>query len=1070
MASDSSFDSSSTLLPFNTMIHMVTIKLSSSNYLLWKSQLLPLLESQGLLGHVDGTLVPPPLFDPPTSQTPNNKHLAWKAADQRLLSLLLSSLTEEAMAEAVGLSTSREVWTALENTFSHRSKAREIRLKDDLQLMKRGTRSVTAYARAFKALCDQLHAIGRPVDGTDKVHWFLRGLGPDFSSFSTAQMAQTPLPCFSDLVSKAESFELFQKSLEPPAHSAAAFTAARTSSHRGGGFSHLKRGRGNGFSSDSSSHGQGRANTNPSRRPPRCQICHLEGHYADRCRQRYDRHEPTAHLAEAFTSSCSLSGNDASDWFLDTGASAHMTPAHSNLDHSTTYTGKDCVVVWNGASLPITHTGKHSPSPNLQLLDVLVVPHLTKNLLSISKLTNDFPLSVTFTNNFFTIQNLQTGKVVAIGQRDGGLYVLERRNSAFISVLKNKSLHASYDLWHARLGHVDDSLAGPSLSHSDPSPASLVPTELPPAAPVADPLVSSHPMLTRAKAGIFKTRHPANLAFLGSSGLLSALLASNEPKGFKTAAKNPAWLATMDEEVQALQNNHTWILVPRPANTNIVGSKWVYQTKYLPDGSIERLKARLVAKGYTQVPGLDYTDTFSPVIKATTIRVVLSLAVTNQWPLRQLDVKNAFLNGHLTEQKALYGLKQAPRAWFQRFSSFLIHLGFYCSRADTSLFVFHRQSDIIYLLLYVDDIILIGNNSSLLDRFTCKLHSEFATKDLGSLSYFLGLEATPTTDGLFLSQLKYARDILTRAQLLDSKPIHTPMVVSQHLSSDGPLFPDPTLYRSLVGALQYLTITRPDIAHAVNSVSQFLHSPTEDHFLAVKRILCYVKGTLHFGLNFRSSTTPGALVAYSDADWAGCPDTRRSTSGYSIYLGNNLVSWSAKKQPTVSRSSCESEYRALALTAAELLWLMHLLRDLKVSLSQQPLLLCDNKSAIFLSSNPVSHKRAKHVELDYHFLRELVVAGKLRTQYVPSHLQEKMDAIMAKVVFEGTKTNDYQIFREVVGEPSHGRILGMGIGIKAKDVYGLTSFSKDSSKSCREDFTKEKEDLEARRREEMDSN
>ncbi|RVW32689.1 Retrovirus-related Pol polyprotein from transposon RE1 [Vitis vinifera] len=311
-----------------------------------------------------------------------------------------------------------------------------------------------------------------------------------------------------------------------------------------------------------------------------------------------------------------------------------------------------------------------------------------------------------------------------------------------------------------------------------------------------------------------------------------------------------------------------------------MGSKWVFQTKYLPDGSIECLKARLVAKGDTQVPGLNYTDTFSPVIKATTVRVVLSLTVTNKWFFRQLDVKNAFLNGHLT--KHVY-MEQPP------------------SRADTSLFVFHRQSDIIYLLLYVDDIIITSNNSSLLDSFSRKLNTEFATKDLGSLSYFL-------------------------AQLLDSKPIHTPMVVSKHLSSDGPLFSNPTLYRSLVGALQYFTITRPDIAHTVNSISQFLHSPTEGHFLAVKGILRYVK------------------------DWAGCPNTRRSISGYSIYLGDNLVSWSAKKQPTISCSSCESEYH-------ELLWLTYLLSDLIISLPQQPLLLCDNKSAIFLSSNPISHKR-----------------------------------------------------------------------------------------------------------------
>ncbi|XP_022891927.1 uncharacterized protein LOC111406783 [Olea europaea var. sylvestris] len=337
-------------------------------------------------------------------------------------------------------------------------------------------------------------------------------------------------------------------------------------------------------------------------------------------------------------------------------------------------------------------------------------------------------------------------------------------------------------------------------------------------------------------------------------------------------------------------------------------------------------------------------------------------------------------------QKALYGLKQAPRAWFQRLGSFLIQLGFYCNRSDTSLFIFHKHSNIIYLLLYVDEIIIIGNNSSLLATFTWKLNSEFATKDLGLLSYFLSLESTTTSDGLFISQLKYARDILTHAQLLDSKLVHTPMVILQTLSVDGLLFSNPTLNRSLIGALQYLTITRPDIAHAVDSVSQFLHSPTEDHYLAVKCILHYVKATLHFGLIFIPFFAPGTLVAYSDADWASCPDTRCSTSDYSIYLGGNLVSWSAKKQPTVSRSSCESQYRALALTVAKLLWLTHLLSDLKVLILQRPLLLCDNKSAIFLSSNPVSHKRAKHVELDYHFLRELVLAGKLCTQYMPSHL------------------------------------------------------------------------------------
>ena len=227
---------------------------------------------------MDGTIEIPPRFTSENSQTPNIKHVAWKHTDQRLLSLNLSSLTEEAMAEVVGLSTSREVRVALENTFSHRSKAHEIRFKDDLQLMKRGTRSVLEYVRAFKALRDQLHAIGRPVDGTDKVHWFLRGLGSEFSSFSTTQMALTLLPCFADLVPKAESFELFQKSLEPAAPSPTVFIATnsnlaksnqRNSSYR----NQLIRTGDNGRQ-------QGRFS---GRRLPRCQICLVEGHYADQC-------------------------------------------------------------------------------------------------------------------------------------------------------------------------------------------------------------------------------------------------------------------------------------------------------------------------------------------------------------------------------------------------------------------------------------------------------------------------------------------------------------------------------------------------------------------------------------------------------------------------------------------------------------------------------------------------------------------------------------------------------------------------------------------------------------------
>jgi hypothetical protein len=242
-------------------------------------------------------------------------------------------------------------------------------------------------------------------------------------------------------------------------------------------------------------------------------------------------------------------------------------------------------------------------------------------------------------------------------------------------------------------------------------------------------------------------------------------------------------------------------------------------------------------------------------------------------------------------------LKQAPRAWFHQFSSFLLHLGFTCNTIDSSIFVYARSNFILDLLLYVDDIVVTGNKTHFLQNFIQQLHREFSTNDLGTLNYFLGLEVSSFANGLFLSRVKYAHNILACAQLLDCKPTTTLMVVLKQLSSDGDAFTNPTLYHSMVGALQYLTITHPDLTHAVNFVSRYMQSPTVHHFQALKYILRYVKDTLHYGLYF-SSSSPTSLTAYSDADWAGCPDTRCSTSSYAIFwvtisscgvLRNNLL-------------------------------------------------------------------------------------------------------------------------------------------------------------------------------------
>ncbi|KAM1496473.1 hypothetical protein ACFX13_031508 [Malus domestica] len=336
--------------------------------------------------------------------------------------------------------------------------------------------------------------------------------------------------------------------------------------------------------------------------------------------------------------------------------------------------------------------------------------------------------------------------------------------------------------------------------------------------------------------------------------------------------------------------------------------------------------------------------------------------------------------------KSLYGLKQAPRAWNARFTSFLPTLGFHNTYADSSLFVKSSGSSLVILLLYVDDIILTGNDPKLITQVITDLTKEFDLKDLGSLHYFLGIQITRTAEGLFLSQEKYVHDLLQKTEMLKSKPCATPCLpYNRLLKDDGDPFNHPTLYRSIVGALQYLVFTRPDIAFPVNQVCQFMQSPMASHYLAVKRILRYLKGTMTHGIRYTKGSL--SLRSFSDADWAGDPNDRRSTTGLVVFLGNNPISWASKKQQTVSRSSIEAEYRALLSTAAELDWLQQLFQVLQVRIPHPPVLFCDNLSAIALSFNPVQHQRTKHIEVDVHFVRERVASKKLLVQFVSSSEQ-----------------------------------------------------------------------------------
>lgn len=480
------------------------------------------------------------------------------------------------------------------------------------------------------------------------------------------------------------------------------------------------------------------------------------------------------------------------------------------------------------------------------------------------------------------------------------------------------------------------------------------------------------------------------------------------PSSYRVALADQHWLAAMNSEFQALQLNKTWSLVPRPPNQNVVSCKWVFKVKQKADGSLDKYKARLVARGFTQQYDIDYSETFSPVVKPTTVRLVLSLAISKGWELRQVDISNAFLHGDLSEtvymqqppgfedascpgyvcklQKAIYGLKQSPRAWHSRLSDRLQQLGLTPSVADASLFIFCENGLTIYMLVYVDDIVIASSSKSATHQLLKKLSASFPVKDLGTLNYFLGIEAAYSSKDLLLSQKKYAMDVLQRSHMEHSKPVSTPLNPQDQLSRNfGTALSDidASLYRSAIGALQYLTLTRPDISFAVNKVCQFLSRPTDVHWEAVKRILRYVKGTVDHGLQIRRSNS-SLLSVFTDADWAGCVDDRRSTGGFAVFFGSNLISWSARKQPTVSRSSTEAEYKALANGTAEVVWIQSLLKELRIFQPRAPVLWCNNLGATYLSSNPVFHARTKHIEVDFHFVREKVALGTLDVRIISS--------------------------------------------------------------------------------------
>ena len=489
----------------------------------------------------------------------------------------------------------------------------------------------------------------------------------------------------------------------------------------------------------------------------------------------------------------------------------------------------------------------------------------------------------------------------------------------------------------------------------------------------------------------------------------------NDEPTFEEAMRSPyapEWREAMDVELAAHGENATWEDVDVssiPGDAKLIDSKWILKVKRNPDHSIKKFKVRLVARGDRQRPGIDFGDVYAPVIKLTTERIVLAVAAHLDMEIHQMDVVTAFLNGSLDRViymklppdengkrrvvklvRALYGLKQSPRLWNKTIDTYLKSEGFEACPYDNALYLKHDPNGriIAMIALYVDDLTICTKDKAYMNRLKEKLNSRFKMEDMGELRYILGIEVARDREKrtISLGQHKYIDDLIIRHGLTNAKTSQTPLDPNVHLRTvEGEKPVDIVEYQSIVGGLMWLMLgTRPDLAFAVSKLSQFNSKPTTSHRTQALRVLRYVKGTRELKLIF--GLDPDApLCGYSDADYAGDVDTRRSTTGYVFKLYGGAVSWMAKRQRSTALSTCEAEYMALAEAAREAVWLRNLMMDILRSGPDAPITIYeDNQSAMKLVYNPVDHQRTKHIDIRYHFTREAVEDNLVQLTYVPS--------------------------------------------------------------------------------------
>lgn len=500
-----------------------------------------------------------------------------------------------------------------------------------------------------------------------------------------------------------------------------------------------------------------------------------------------------------------------------------------------------------------------------------------------------------------------------------------------------------------------------------------------------------------------------------------------EPSSIRAALSGgdaDKWKRAMKEEIDSLVENQTWILTELPPGRKAIDSKWVFKVKRDARGEVSRYKARLVIRGFSQVEGIDYQETYAPVVRYSTIRFLIAMAVKFDLEIHQMDAVTAFLQGELSEEiymqqpdqfsdgsskvcrlkKSLYGLKQSSRVWNEKLNSALIELGLKRSAVDQCIYFAESESVILIIAIYVDDLLIFSNNSKKRDDLKERLSNRFKMKDIGTAVSILGMNIERHDDGsISIDQRIYIEGIIKRFNMHECNPVSSPMDANQKLSKDmcaksdeerGELSDIP--YQELIGSIMYAAqVTRPDICFAVSSLSRFNGNFGQAHWVAAKRVLRYLKGTANVKLTYRKDALQ-EIEGHCDADWAGDVDERRSSTGYVFTTCGAAVSWATKRQPTIALSSTEAEFMSIVAAIQEALWLKRFETEIFDGASAVVNLFCDNKSAIQLATNNVYHARTKHIDVKNNFIREILSVGIIKLHY--KNTKNMMADIMTKAV------------------------------------------------------------------------